>query len=75
MPEGTRLSPRGIFLMFALGLSDVCRHAFKVLHEGCVEANVVYNDVVSLLVTARQPLPISTFTASDDEVCTVEVIM
>ena len=70
---------RDLSLTFPVGLADTCRQAFQVLHDRLLERdkstskkpreNKAYNNIVSLLVTARQPLPVTAFTASDDQVC------
>jgi len=79
LPDGSKLALRDLSLTFPVGLEDVCRQAFQVLYDRLLEhgdqsaskksqQNSVYNGVVSLLVTAREPLPLTAFAVSDDPV-------
>ena len=61
-----------------MGLADLCRQALQVLHDRLLERdkstskksreNVAYNRVASLLIAAREPLPMTAFGSCNDEV-------
>jgi len=78
LPEGSKLALRDLSLTFPVGLADICRQAFQVLQNRLLERdkstskksreNVAYNNVVSLLVAAREPLPMTAFRPTNDEV-------
>lgn len=81
LPDGSKLALRDLSLTFPVGLGDVCRQAFQVLYDRLLERssemrsanksrqNNAYNTVVSLLVTAREPLPLTAFSAANHQVC------
>jgi len=79
LPDGSKLTLRDLSLTFPVGLADTCRQAFQVLHDRLLERvqstskkssreNSMYNVVASLLVTAREPLPVTAFGATETEV-------
>jgi len=78
LPEGSKLALRDLSLTFPVGLAEVCRQSFQVVYDRLLERdkatskksreNNAYNSVVSLLVTARQPIPTAAFSAFNDEV-------
>ena len=78
LADGSKLALRDLSLTFPVGLADICRQAFQVLYDRLLQRdkstskkpreNAAYSSVTSLLVTARQPLPLTAFGASSDEV-------
>jgi len=78
LPDGSKLALRDLSLTFPVGLADTCRQAFQVLHDRLLQqgdakkvraemSSAAYNSVVSLLVTARQPLSLTAFSPHDDD--------
>jgi len=83
LPDGTKLALRDLSLTFPVGLAETCRQAFQVLRDRLLEqtsppaskrargaemTNAAYNRVVSLLVTARDALPLTAFSPHSGQV-------
>jgi len=81
LPDATKLALRDISLTFPVGLAEICRQSLQVLNgrlrerdaevmskKSSQRENTAYINVMSLLITAREPLPITAFGFSNNEV-------